>query len=146
MNQDRQRRPYSATPALLSGGVLGTLLLAWLVLALFAPGVGSVIAVFGSPVLACFVIVRLLTLDRSGVATGTRGATASELAADPTLFERVIARDGERCTSCSTAAARRLLAVLPIGRHSPHLERRFVALCEDCYSMRTHGSRKPGGA
>jgi hypothetical protein len=73
------RRPSSghARPALrdlsrgpIWGGLLGAVLLGWCILMAVAPELGSLIAVFGSPVLAFFVIVRLLTPQR-----GTHGST-----------------------------------------------------------------------
>jgi hypothetical protein len=42
--------------------MLAVVLIAWAMLALFAPGLGAMVAVFGSPFLACAVILRLLTL------------------------------------------------------------------------------------
>jgi hypothetical protein len=50
----------------LYGGILGSVLLAWCVLVVTAPELGSLLAVLGSPVVAFFVIVRLLTPDIRG--------------------------------------------------------------------------------
>jgi len=44
------------------GVALGAVILAWVALALFAPGLGAMLAVFTSPLMACAVILRLLTL------------------------------------------------------------------------------------
>lgn len=131
-------QPAPATPALLSGGALGGVLLVWLMLTLFAPGLGSVIAVFGSPVFAFFVILRLLTLGPSSTKTGRRGVTASIAAADPDLLARVLARDGSRCSSCLADGPLRLRAVLPVGNNNKEIERRFVVVCERCYAARLH--------
>ena len=137
MNQQTSRQSGNGTSAILSGGALGGVLVAWLVLALFAPGLGSVIAVFGSPVFAFFVIVRLLTLGPSDIRSGPRGATATELAADPKLLAQVCARDEGRCSICSAPEAMRLHAILPVGRRMADLERRFVLLCDRCHAART---------
>jgi len=48
-------------PGPLWGAILGVVLLPWCVLMVLAPELGSLVAIFGSPVLALFVIVRLLT-------------------------------------------------------------------------------------
>jgi hypothetical protein len=48
---------------LLDGAVLGGVILGWCVLMVMAPEIGSLVAVFGSPLLALFVIVRLLAPD-----------------------------------------------------------------------------------
>jgi hypothetical protein len=56
------RQPVRVSaPGPLWGGVLGWVLLGWCVLMVAAPEIGSLVGVFGSPVLALFVIVRLLT-------------------------------------------------------------------------------------
>lgn len=61
-----QRPSRVSGPGPLWGGVLGAVLLGWCVLMAIAPELGSLLAVFGSPVLAFFVILRLLTPDGSG--------------------------------------------------------------------------------
>jgi len=48
--------------AQVAGLALGVAILGWVALALFAPGLGAMIAVFASPLIACVVILRLLTL------------------------------------------------------------------------------------
>ena len=61
------RRPHSVS---LSGPlcsvILGAVLLAWSTVMVLAPELGSLIAIFGSPVVAFFVIVRLLTPESQG--------------------------------------------------------------------------------
>jgi hypothetical protein len=48
--------------ARLAGAVLGMVLLGWAALAVYAPGLAAMVAVFGSPFLACAIILRILTL------------------------------------------------------------------------------------
>jgi hypothetical protein len=67
LKDDHVRRSVSVSRSgALYGGILGVALLAWCVLFVAAPELGSLVAVFGSPVLALFVIVRLLTPDGRG--------------------------------------------------------------------------------
>jgi hypothetical protein len=137
------REPTTSAPALLSGGALGAVLLAWLVLTLFAPGLGSVIAVFGSPVFAFFVIVRLLSLGPAEGDAGRHGGVASRLSPDPALLELVAARSDGRCSRCSAPPPLRLKQILPVGRTSGNVERRFVALCDACAAHRSPGLVPP---
>jgi uncharacterized membrane protein (UPF0136 family) len=51
--------------SIVGGAVLGAILLGWCALMLAAPEIGSLVAVFGSPALALFIIVRLLAPDGS---------------------------------------------------------------------------------
>jgi hypothetical protein len=52
----------SSTKATVAGCILGAGVLAWLVLTSFAPGFGAMLAIFGSPIIAWAIILRLLTL------------------------------------------------------------------------------------
>lgn len=124
-----------STSGTIWGGALGGVLLTWAVLMVLAPDLGSVVAVFGSPLLAFFVILRLLTAP-SGVAAPSLGRTLSELCADPALRARVLARSGNVCADCGSTAPLTLHAVLPIGRAPTALDRRFAALCLDCLRIR----------
>lgn len=101
-----------------------------------APDLGSVIAVFGSPLLALFVIVRLLTAPAS-VAAPKPGRTLSELREDPGLRARVLAHSGNLCAACGSAGPLTLHAVLPVGRAPAALDRRFQALCPACLRLRS---------
>ncbi|MGI8553283.1 MAG: hypothetical protein ACR2PL_21230 [Dehalococcoidia bacterium] len=121
---------------MVSGGVLGAVLLAWLALTFFAPGFGMVLAVFGSPVFAFFIILRLLTLPPRGFAVAQAGRMLSEFEQDPDLLRSVVAQNGAGCSTCGNQTSLRLQPVLPVGTQSADLERRFVALCEPCYSAR----------
>jgi hypothetical protein len=49
-----------------AGLVFGLVLLAWAALATIAPGLAAMLAVFGSPVLACAILLRILTLRSAG--------------------------------------------------------------------------------
>jgi hypothetical protein len=79
------------------------------------------------------VIVRLVG---GGAATshdaGPRGATLSQLRADPYLLARVSARSGGVCAACGAPGPLSLHAVLPVGRASTAIEERFTALCDTC--------------
>lgn len=122
--------------ALLSGGLLGTVLLAWLLLTLFAPGLGMVIAVFGSPVFAVLMLLRLLTLP---AADGCLSGSVSTLQLPPEaeLLARVSARSSGRCQACNAAPAECLRRILPIGARAVDFERRMVALCPTCFAIQT---------
>jgi hypothetical protein len=132
-----ERRRQGSYSAALSGGMLSAVVLLWLVLCLFAPGVGSVVAVFGSPVFAFFVILRLLTLPKPSISRRAGpGRTLSDLVGDPQLLERVVARDGNICACCGCAGPLQLRPVLPIGLNHLDVERRLVAVCRDCCRQR----------
>jgi hypothetical protein len=118
------------------GGMLGTVLLGWSVLMVLAPELASVVGVFGSPFLALFVIVRLLS-GRDLAANALRGPTLTELGKDPALLERVRAQSGGVCAGCGADNPSTLRAVLPVGRSSIGIEHRFVALCAACSTGRT---------
>jgi hypothetical protein len=122
------------------GGVLGAVLLAWSVMIVLTPELGSLVAVFGSPVLAWFVIVRLVGGGRAEAGrpaeTAPRGASISALRADPDLLARVSARSGGVCAACGAAGPLSLHAILPVGRASTAIEQRFEALCAGCGAAR----------
>jgi hypothetical protein len=128
------------------GGVLGAILLGWAALMLLAPEIGSLIAVFGSPVLAWFIIVRLVggagpegggRHPPEAGPGGPRGRTLSDLRRDPALLARVSARSGGACGACGAAGPLSLHAILPVGRGTHALDQRFEALCAACSRNRS---------
>jgi hypothetical protein len=127
------------------GGVLGAVLLVWSVTIVLAPELGSLVAVFGSPLLAWYVIVRLVGGGPAAISRAAaprpdvserRAATLSELRADPHLLARVSVRSGGVCPACGGPGPLRLHAVLPVGRASTALDQRFQALCDTCSAAR----------
>lgn len=134
----------SAHAAIISGGLLGSILLVWLVVALFAPGFASVVAVFGSPVFACLMILRLLTLPAAQSEAPASGPTLSHLEHDAGLLERVAAAGGGVCRRCGSTTDLRLRPVLPIGSATHDLERRFIAVCAACDVSLPAGPRPCG--
>jgi hypothetical protein len=133
---------YGSSP--LWGGALGAVLLAWSALTLLAPELGSVLAVFGSPLLAFFVIVRLLS-GAGPARTALRGPTMSDLRRDPALLDRVRARSGGVCADCGSNGPLTLRPILPVGRRTMAIEHRFVALCADCDRARSWNGRSYTG-
>ena len=131
---------HSSMGSLLAGGGLGATLLAWLMLTLFAPGLGSVIAVFGSPAFSFFVILRLLTLDTRARTPPLEIAAPNPLA-DLHLHKAVAAQSGGKCFDCGAHGSLCLHPVLPVGRAKRGLERRFVALCPTCLRARCSPGR-----
>jgi hypothetical protein len=61
-----KKAPRGSGKAVLAGCSLGVAVLLWLLLTSFAPGFGFMIAIFGSPVIAWVIILRLLTLPPTG--------------------------------------------------------------------------------
>src|SRR5438270_339674 len=83
----RQRfDPGSTGP--LWGGILGAVLLGWCVLVLLAPELGLVVAVFGSPLLSLFVIVRLLTAPADAGQQASTGKASSRPGSDAEAADR----------------------------------------------------------
>jgi hypothetical protein len=137
---DPSRRSSSAQ-ALTAGGLLGAALLGWLALVSVAPGFGAVVAVFGSPIVACLIILRLLT-STPAREPGPRGRRVSELRDDPEVLRRVLLAQGPVCRDCGATGPLQLRAVLPAGRVPARIESRFVALCAACNQKRGSVARQ----
>lgn len=135
---DRVAGGRGSARSVLAGGLLGGILLAWLTLAFIAPGFAAVVAVFGSPAVACLVILRLLTLTPARD-DAPAGRTLSDLEQDAALLRRVADASGGVCRDCGVAGQLVLRAVLPVGRAVAGVERRFVALCPGCDAKRERG-------
>lgn len=137
------RQFLNATPALMSGGVFGAVLLGWMVVTVFAPGFGSMVAVFGSPLFAFAVILRLLTLPPAQAQAASPKRSLADVLTDTHLLERVIERNGDGCHWCGAKTALHLHPVLPIGSRQDMLEQRLVALCSSCQES---GGRRASAA
>lgn len=122
-----------AAATLFSGGILGAAALLWLAITLSVPGLGSVLAVFGSPILALCVILRLLTLpvERGRVAV-TPERLIADITSDGEVLGRVTARQEHACFKCGGPEPLQLQLVLPIGYASKDIDRRLIAVCRAC--------------
>ena len=136
-NLETRRTARAAGSTALWGGGLGAVLLGWSVLLALAPELASLIAVFGSPLLAFVVIVRMLTASQPAA-----HASPPTPVAIPEIRRRALAAAGNRCADCGADGPLTLRQVLPIGRATRDVERRFVVLCDACDESRVGGRRR----
>jgi hypothetical protein len=129
------------TPAVW-GAALGALLLGWSLLAFLTPELASIIAVFGSPLLAFLVIVGILSTG-SQRSSQKSGRPIAELKDDRAIRDRVLKAAGGRCVDCGSRESLALHQVLPIGRVTRHVDRRFVPLCPVCLRSRWKPASQP---
>src|SRR4051794_41158263 len=125
-----------ATQPWIWGAALGSLLLGWSLLAILTPEIASLLAVFGSPVVAFLIIVGMLS-SRPALRSGKLGSTPTDGGQDVALQNRIVAAQRGACADCGSRGRLSLQQVLPVGRYSRDLERRFVALCDGCKAART---------